>query len=107
MCIRDRLLRANGLFTYAAKFYYSIRHTMGVCGLYFILAVLPRLEYVAEALGTRTHATDVRIDLAYYGMCMLVFVKMRNKQHPPPFGLQLKGRWCSFGSLVTKEHRQH
>ena len=100
------LLRANGLFTYAAKFYYSIRHTMGVCGLYFILAVLPLLEYVAEALGTRTHATHVRIDLANYGMCMLVFVKMGNKQHPP-FGLQLKGRRCSFGSCIKKEHRQH
>ena len=43
------------------------------------------LEYVAEALGTRTHATHVRIDLANYGMCMLVFRKMGNKQHLPPF----------------------
>jgi hypothetical protein len=84
------LLRANGLFTYAAKFYYSIRHTMGVCGLYLILAILPLLEYVAEALGTRTHATHVRIDLANYGMCMLVFVKMGNKQHPPPFWFTIK-----------------
>jgi hypothetical protein len=63
---------------------------MGVCGLYLILAVLPLLEYVAEALGTRTHATHVRIDLANYGMCMLVFVKMGNKQHPPPFWFTIK-----------------
>ena len=50
----------------------------------------PLLEYVAEALGTRTHATHVRIDLANYGMCMLVFVKMGNKQHPPPFWFTIK-----------------
>ena len=67
----------------------------------------PLLEYVAEALGTRTHATHVRIDLANYGMCMLVFVKMGNKHTHPPFGLQLKGRRCSFGSCIKKEHRQH
>ena len=33
------------------------------------------LEYVAEALGTRTHATHVKTDLENYGTCMLVQVK--------------------------------
>ena len=50
----------------------------------------PLLEYVAEALGTRTHATHVKTDLENYGTCMLVFVKMGNKQHPPPFWFTIK-----------------
>ena len=48
------------------------------------------LEYVAEALGTRTHADACGNDLENYGMCMLVIVKMGNKQHPPPFWFTIK-----------------
>ena len=46
-------------------------------------------EYVAEAVGSRTHAEACGIDLANDSMCMLVIVK-REQTLPPPFWFTIK-----------------
>ena len=64
-------------------------------------------EYVAEAVGNRTHAEACELDLENDGMCMADVRKREQTTHHPPLVYNLKGRRCSFVSLAMKEHRQH
>ena len=92
------------LFEYvASNFGSSSAYTFRTRQYYFTLF----FEYVAEAVGSRTHAEACGIDLEKDSMCMLVIVKREQTTHHPLLVYNLKGRRCSFGSLVAKEHRQH
>ena len=75
-----RLFRNLANFSTVSVYTLSMRHLIILFHFFF--------EYVAEAVGNRSHDVACETDLENDDMCMAVVKEKGTNNTPPPFGLQ-------------------